>query len=45
MNVISILEISKADQINQFLIHLLDPYIKDVLQTHFITKLSTNTIL
>lgn len=45
MNVISILEISKADQINQSLMRLLDPYIKDVLQTHFITKLPTNTIL
>jgi|GEM_PF-5178524 hypothetical protein len=44
MNVISILEISKADKVNQFLTHLLDPYIKDVLKTHFITKLSTNTI-
>jgi hypothetical protein len=45
MNVISILEISKGDKINQFLMHLLNLYIKDVLQTHFITKLSTNTIL
>ena len=45
MNVISILEISKANKVNQFLMHLLDPYIKDALQTHFITKLSTNTIL
>ncbi len=45
MNVISILEISKADKVNQFLMHLLDPYIKNVLKTPFIAKLSTNIIL
>lgn len=45
MNVISILEISKAKRVNQLLMHLFDPYIRNALQTHFITKLSTNTIL
>ena len=45
MNVISILEISKADKVNQFLTHSLDPHIKDVVEIHFITKLSPNIIL